>query len=129
MVYKIYKLFNKINSDILPYYGSTNLPLNIRLRTHKSSYYQYKLNKFHYITSFSLYENSNIDDIDIELIQEIDLDDKKLICDIERSYIENNICCNKYIPNRTRKEYSKYYYNKYKKNYHNNKYDQNIAEL
>ena len=64
----------------------------------------YNNGKFHFVTSFHILE---YDDCNIELIEEVEFDDKKELIKRERYHIENNInCVNKRVEGRTRKEYN-----------------------
>ena len=78
----------------LIYYGSTTKSLNDRLRQHKAS-----SNK---CESKILFEWG---DVKINMIEEIEYEDKKDLIDREAYYIRNLKCVNKRIPNRTTKEY------------------------
>ena len=49
------------------------------------------------------------DDYKIELLEEYPCNNKEQLLKKEGEYIRNNECCNKYIPDRTRKEYKKQY--------------------
>ncbi len=105
----IYKLFNKNNNLEKIYIGSSSLPLKNRLNNHKSSYKLYLNGKYHYLTSFELFKNTdNHDDIGIEMIELLNNEDNKL--ERERYYIENNNTYNKHIPNRSIQEYGLLYY-------------------
>ncbi len=78
----------------LIYYGSTTKSLNDRLRQHKAS-----SNK---CESKILFEWG---DVKINMIEEIEYEDKKDLIDREAYYIRNLKCVNKVIPNRTIKEW------------------------
>jgi len=103
---KIYKIIDNTNVNI--YIGSTTQTLNQRLSEHKNKHNRYINNKYHYVTSFEIIKNNNYK---IELIKFVIFKDKKKLHQIERFYIENNICVNKTIPTRTVKEYGKEYRN------------------
>jgi len=111
----------------LIYYGSTTKPLNDRLSGHKNNF---KNNK--QVSSKILFEWGNVK---INMIEEINFEDKKELLDREAYYIKNLECVNKKIPNRTDKQYysdnkdkikqkiKKYYEkNKEKKQQQNKKY-------
>ena len=93
---KIYKIINLDTNNI--YYGSTTGTLNRRFREHKSRAKNNK-NKEYSKLCFTT------DNVKIELVKNIDCKNKKELHDIESSYIINNECVNKYIPNRTLKQY------------------------
>jgi len=82
------------NNPNLIYYGSTTQPLNRRLSEHKS--------KGNNCESKILFEWG---DVKINMIEEIEYEDKKDLIDREAYYIRNLKCVNKRIPNRTKKEY------------------------
>jgi hypothetical protein len=98
---KIYKIVCNVTGKV--YYGSTCEPtLARRLAKHVGEYCCYKKGSKHYITSFSILENGNYN---IVLVEKCPCNDKMELQQRERFYIENNECVNKYIPNRTTKEY------------------------
>ena len=107
---RIYRIIDNTNGNI--YYGSTIKKINIRLTEHKAGYKRYLEGKGNYSTSFGIMKNNNYN---IELVEEIDFETKYDLYNRERYYIENNICVNKHIPNRTMKEYSKEYNKEYGK--------------
>lgn len=104
LVCKIYKLScNKTNKC---YFGSTKDTINGRLSDHKHDYNRYLDEKYHYVTSFEILKHG---DYKIELMEEMECDDKKIMHEKERYYIDNFECVNKYIPGRSKKEYMKEY--------------------
>jgi len=103
----------------LIYYGSTTTSLNQRFSGHKKDF---KNNKC--ISSKILFEWGNVK---INMIEEIQYENKKELLDRESYYIRNLKCVNKSIPGRTKKEYNKM--NKDKIKEYNKKYrdeNQNI---
>jgi len=86
----------------LVYYGSTTRQLNERLSKHK---YDFKNNKS--VSSKILFEWGNIK---INMLEQIEYENRQELRDREAYYIKNLECVNKKIPNRTKKEYSKKYY-------------------
>jgi hypothetical protein len=101
MTCKIYKLI--CNKSNLVYIGSTKQKLDYRLKDHIRCYNKWLENNDNpYYTSFEIIKSN---DYKIELVEEIDSDDKEELHKKERYYIENNICVNKTIPTRTDKEY------------------------
>jgi hypothetical protein len=98
---KIYKLVPKTYEGVyITYYGSTcEKYLSSRLSKHK---YDYK-NKI--VSSFKLFEDYGIDNIDIILVENYPCNNRYELEARERFYIEGNICLNKAIPTRTYKEY------------------------
>jgi hypothetical protein len=97
---KIYKIVCNESNNI--YYGSTIQPLYKRINDHKKAYRRYLKDKFHYLTSFEIIKNNNFN---IILVENINCNSKEELEKIERIYIDNNICINKYRPTRTKKEY------------------------
>jgi hypothetical protein len=98
---KIYKLVNNNTNEI--YVGSTCEPiLARRLAGHVGSFKHYLAGKFNYVTSFKILESGNYD---IVLIENCPCESKDELHQHERHYIETLDCVNKYIPNRTQKEY------------------------
>ena len=98
---KIYKLVSD-NTDKI-YIGSTVQPLHKRKSAHKSDK---KLNRKNSTTSFELFQ---LGDVDIILIENFKCENKEELHSKERYYIELNkeICVNKIIPTRTKKEWTK----------------------
>lgn len=98
---KIYQIVSNVTNDV--YYGSTCEPtLARRLSQHRSDYEQHKKGNKHYVTSFKILETG---DYDILLVESFPCDSKDELTAREGYYIRNNVCVNKCIPNRTRKEY------------------------
>lgn len=91
---KIYKL--ECNTTGKVYFGSTKLSLKTILQEHKKN--RHKKNR----TSSQVVENN---DFSIQLLEEVEYSDKKVLAKRKRYYIENNDCVNKVIPGRTEKEY------------------------
>ena len=85
------------NNSKLIYYGSTTKPLNERLSQHI-----YDFNKKRSLSSKILFEWGNVK---INMIEEIQFEDKIELIDRESYYIRNLKCVNKVIPNRTSKEW------------------------
>jgi len=115
---KIYKLTSSNSNEI--YIGSTIQNLYYRKGHHIEDYKKYLLNKQHYITSFKIIERGG--DIDICLLEEYPCDNKEQLHQRERFYIDSNICVNKVIPGRTKKEYNELNKDKkkeYAKEYYN----------
>lgn len=94
-MYKIYKIVDNTNGNI--YIGITKKKyLCKRISGHRTDYKRGKL-----CSSREIIKNG---DYRVELIEETEDETR------ERYWIENTDCINKQIPNRTRKEYSKEYY-------------------
>jgi len=97
---KVYKIYSQKSNEV--YIGSTTKLLLQRFLQHKKNYKSYNKGKYHFVTSFYILE---YDDANIELIEEVEFDDKKELIKRERFHIEQNDCVNKRVEGRTRKEY------------------------
>ena len=107
----IYKIVDNTNENV--YFGATYQTLSARKSGHKRDYNRYKNGTSFYTTAYDIFDNNDFKFIEVDSIENDNLDTLK--CDLkllERKYIENNVCVNKVIPGRTKKEYSRYYYNK-----------------
>jgi hypothetical protein len=104
---KIYKITSDSCNKI--YIGSTCQPLYKRLGQHKTAYKCFLGGKQQHKTSS--FELIKLDDAIITLIEDYPCERKEQLCSRERYYIELNkdICINKQIPTRTRKECKKAY--------------------
>ena len=103
---KIYKIVDDGTGDV--YYGSTiEKYISRRLQRHKSNYNVYLKTNKTYFTSYKILKNNNYH---IELVENVNCDNRFQLHNRERYYIENNNCVNKNIPNRPIKEYHKEYY-------------------
>ena len=99
---KIYKIVG----GGLTYYGSTcEKTLAMRLGKHRASYNFFKSGKGNNMSTYKIFDICN--DYDIILVENSPCNSKDELHARERFYIENNECVNKYIPNRTIKEYVK----------------------
>ena len=101
---KIYKIYSYENDDV--YYGSTCETLSQRMTRHRSYLKSYKEGKGKYITSIQILE---FESAKIELVENYPCNSKEELLQREGYYIRNNNCVNKYIPDRTKKEYNKAY--------------------
>jgi hypothetical protein len=105
---KVYKIVCNITGDI--YIGSTTKKyLSQRLTAHKASYNQYLKKMENFTTSFTILERGNYD---IVLIENVICTNKDELKSRERYHIENNVCVNKCLPGRTKKEGTKAWYEK-----------------
>ena len=118
---KIYKIICNITG--LVYIGSTCQTLNQRLQEHKRKYKCYLNEKFHYISSYKILENSNYD---IILIEDFPCERREQLLSRERYWIENIECVNMHIPSRTEKEWRED--NKEKIQINNKEYRENNKE-
>ena len=98
---KIYKIV--CSETGLIYIGSTAQKyLSTRLGEHWKTHKSYVNGKSHYVSSFEVLEGGNFD---IILLENYYCKDKYELIAKERHYKETIKCVNKYIPNRTNKEY------------------------
>jgi hypothetical protein len=107
---KIYKIIS--DKTNLIYYGSTTQKLSQRMAKHRYDYKRYlKNNKIYCYSSliFNLDQNAII-----ILVEKFPCEDIEQLKAQERIYIQNNKCCNKYIPSRTIKEWKEDNPNYYK---------------
>jgi hypothetical protein len=96
---KIYK----ITAGDKTYIGSTCEPtLAKRLANHVKNFKRWKQGKMRLTTAFYLIETGQYD---ITLLELFPCGSKDELSARERFYIETNVCVNKVIPGRTRKEY------------------------
>jgi hypothetical protein len=104
---KIYKIIDNTTNKI--YIGSTCEPtLARRLAKHLNNFRHFSNGGTStYITSFEIFKNDNYD---IVLLESYPCNSKDELHSRERFYIENNICVNKTIPGRTKKEGDKIRY-------------------
>ena len=97
----IYKIYDRTDKKLV-YYGSTEKSLSKRLDGHIYNYKRYKNGNYHFITSYLVIDSNNYD---IIIVETVEFDDVKDLWDRERFYIENNICVNNNVPNRTEAEW------------------------
>jgi hypothetical protein len=119
---KIYKIYSVSNEELV-YYGSTTETLTSRLAKHV---YEYNNNKI-CCNSKLIFDAG---DYKIELVENYPCVNKQQLNKKEAEYIRNNKCVNKYIPDRTSKEwFEKYYENNKEKILEKNKdYKKNNKE-
>jgi hypothetical protein len=118
---KIYKL--ECYTTGLIYIGSTTQFLIQRLQGHKKNYKTYLNGNGNFVTSFKILENDNYN---IVLLEEYPCDNKEQLHAKEAEYIKKTDCVNKYIPNRTYKEWcddNKDKLTEYQKEYYSNNKD------
>lgn len=103
---KIYIIKSNQTDNI--YIGSTTSSLSQRLSKHKSSYKRYIAGKRGFVSSFDIIK---FEDAIIELLEDFECQTKEQLTRREGELIkENNICVNKRVEGRTRKEYNKEHY-------------------
>ena len=96
-VYKIISYLDDANEEDV-YYGSTKTKIQARYLKHISDYKSWKENKFHYISSFDIFEKYTPECCGIELVEEFDFINDEHLIQREAYYIFNNNCVNKIIP-------------------------------
>lgn len=110
----IYRIIDRNQTKISPYYGSTTKTTQERLKRHIEDFTRYNGNKEKwkrlYTTSFLILEK---DDFDIEEVETVTYTDPKELKKRELFYITNNECVNKNRPAQFVKENKKKYYQQY----------------
>jgi hypothetical protein len=104
---KIYKLYIDGVEDMV-YIGSTKQKVEARIQGHKNKYKEYKNGKYHYVSSFALFEyieDNNGCNLCYDIIEEFDKITKRELEIIEGQYIKSFKCVNKVIAGRNKKEY------------------------
>jgi hypothetical protein len=89
------------------YYGSTTQMLCKRMATHRANYKCWLNGTSNYVSSFDILK---YEDAYIELVEEIEFQNKQELYAREGHHIRENNCVNKRIPDRTTQEYHKQYY-------------------
>ena len=101
---KIYKI--ESHSGDMIYIGSTTKKyLSQRMDTHRAGYKQWKKGKTNLITSFTIFEEYGLENCNIVLLELCPCESKDMMHSREAHYIRTLKCVNKYIPNRTKKEW------------------------
>ena len=106
---KVYKIVCRVTN--LVYIGSTTQGLNRRLIQHKADYKRYLAGNYSYLSSFEIIKNN---DYYIKKIKSYNFNNNDDLLDKETFWIKRYGSVNKNIPNRTKEEYSTYYYQKNK---------------
>ena len=102
---KIYKIVDNTSDKV--YIGSTCCKyLSQRLQKHVHTNKHYLKNNYNYVSSFDIIQNGNYD---IVLLENVNCDTIEQLRARERFHIESNVCVNKRIPTRTKKEFWKVY--------------------
>lgn len=108
---KIYKIESINGAEGEIYIGSTTKDyLSQRMTTHRGSYNSFKNGKSPFITSYLLFDKYGVENCKIILLETVNVNSKDELLSREAHYIKKLDCVNKQIPLRTRKEYSKEYY-------------------
>ena len=99
----------------IKYIGSTDLPIEIRFRLHKSHYKRYLNHKTNYITSVEVFKNGSAHMI---LLEEVKSNNSNDVSEREAFYINNFNCINKNKPCKHLYsiDYKQYYKDYYIKN-------------
>ena len=101
---KVYKIWSTQGDKI--YVGSTTKQyLSQRMDAHRSKYKSYKDTKYHFISSFELFDLYGLDNCFIELLESKECSSKDELIKIEGKYLRDLECVNKRIEGRTKKEY------------------------
>ena len=100
MIGRIYIIKSPQTDEV--YIGSTVNSLERRLSGHKTDYKKYLKGVYHYVTS---YEIVQYDDCYIELLEEVNIENKQELHKLEGKYIKEMECVNQCIPGRSMKEY------------------------
>ena len=83
----------KITNDNLNYIGSTSQTINQRLSKHKNNYKNFLNGKYRYCSSFEILKQ-NEKPFRIEMLEEIEYENRKDLFDLESKYINENNCVN-----------------------------------
>jgi len=110
---KIYKIYSHLGDMI--YIGSTTKDyLSQRMTAHKYRYSEWKQNKYHFVSSFIIFDEYGVDSCKIELIEAKECQTKDEKNKLEGHYIRTLECVNKNLPDPNIKDRSKIYYEKNK---------------
>ena len=97
----IYKIYDNTNGNM--YYGSTTQTLSMRMCGHRAKYKRFmEKGCGSNCRSFEILKNG---DYSYSLVEEVEFENKLILRQRERYYIENNDCLNKCIPTRNKQEY------------------------
>ena len=121
---KIYKIWD--NGYNKCYIGSTCEELSRRMAGHRRNYISYKQGEFPYLTAFSLFDEYEVENCKIELLELYPCNSKVELNAREGFHQRNTDCVNKNISGRTPAEYTQDNRSKihsYNKNYYENKKD------
>ena len=135
---KIYKI--ESHSGDMIYIGSTTKKyLSQRMDTHRNNYKCWKNGKYHFVTSFTIFNEYGVQNCIIALLELFPCESKDELVSKEAYYIRKLDCVNKVIPDRTMnewrednkdkiKEVKKQYYEDNKEKY-KDYYDKNKDEI
>jgi hypothetical protein len=110
---RVYAIVN--NDESIRYVGSTTKTLNQRFSTHKSNYKRWIDGKGRCCMIYHAIREHGIDSFHIEMLEEIEFNDKCELLQLENKYISELECVNKHsaftgIKSDTEQEYKKLYY-------------------
>ena len=95
---KIYKIFSTLDNSIC-YVGSTTQKyLSTRMGLHRNHYKAWKQNKVRKSMIFNIFDEYGVDSCIIELLENVENNDKSNLLYRERYYIENSNTVNKNRP-------------------------------
>jgi len=101
---KIYKIESTLGNMV--YYGSTTKKrLCDRMTKHRGDYKLWLKGKTHLVMSYKLFDEYGLENCKIILVENYPCESKDELAARERHYITNFDCVNKYVPNRTKKEW------------------------
>ena len=128
---KVYKIWSTQGDKI--YVGSTTKQyLSQRMDSHRSKYKSYKENKYHFITSFLIFEEYELDNCYIELLEAKECRSKDELIQLEGKFIRELNCVNKRVEGRTKQEYyqdNKDSIQQYKKGHYTDNKDKIIEKV
>jgi hypothetical protein len=128
---KVYKIWSPQGNNI--YIGSTTKQyLSQRMDSHRSKYKSYKENKYHFITSFLIFEEYELDNCYIELLEAKECRSKDELIQLEGKFIRELNCVNKRVEGRTKQEYyqdNKDSIQQYKKGHYTDNKDKIIEKV
>ena len=101
---KIYKIWD--NCFTKCYIGSTVERLSKRFARHKENYNRYKNDKYHFVSSFVLFDEFGVENCKIELVENFSCQSKEELFAREGHYIRSCECVNYRIQGRTIQEYN-----------------------
>jgi hypothetical protein len=127
---KVYKIWSTQGENI--YIGSTTKQyLCQRMDKHRSNYKAFQNGKYHYISSFKLFEDYGLENCFVELLEAKECNSKDELSQLEGQYIRSLSCVNKRIESRTKKEYiedNKEHFVEYKKKYYIDNKEENTKK-
>ena len=104
MIGRIYVI--KSNETDKVYIGSTVKTIEQRLSGHKNNYKNFLKGIYHYVSSFEIVQYH---DCYIQLLEEVNVENKQELYKIEGKYIKDIDCVNQRVEGRSRKDYMKEY--------------------